>query len=312
MKIVRESISFERGKDPKSSMGIGIEGSIRNWYKKVHDAPELGDHIILDILQDNELEREVKEKWVRYLISKGYSWDYEEFSEMIGWSIDFSDVIPDGWKSYILNFEVFKKNGQFYVEFSDWGDWAQTFDTSNDISPEFIESVLSGDSWEYFENVGEYDYSAQDAIHMIETSQKEIPSYSYLEDLYIEMGGNKDNLGNVEAVISDIWQNDDFSKLKNSIELALDETSMLASEHAAYKDIKSKLEDHFDMGKVEWDNKKMEFTVPISEDGFMNLLNISFEGDNKIYYRSPDYGYMGTAKTEDFNQALDNQLSHIK
>lgn len=312
MKIVRESISFERGKDPKSAMGIGIEGAIKNWYKEEHDAPELGDQIILDILEDNELERDVKAKWVRYLISKGYRWDYEEFSEMVGWSIDFTDVIPDGWRSYILDFEVFKKNDQFYVEFSDWGDWAQAFDTDNDTSPEFIQSVLSGDdSFPFFETFGEYEYSAQDAIHIIESNLQKIPSYSYLEDLYIEMGGNKKNLGDVEAVISDIWEDSDFDKLKNSIELALDEASMLASENAAYKDIKRELDDHFDIGREIWDEKNNTFTVPISEDGFMKLLNISFEGEDRIYYRSPDYGYIGDPRAEDFDQALESQLSNI-
>jgi len=62
--FVYESLGFERGKDPKSSMEIGMEGKLKSWLKSKYGIIPTTDEIALEYcVMGNNLEL------VKYLIT---------------------------------------------------------------------------------------------------------------------------------------------------------------------------------------------------------------------------------------------------
>ena len=57
MKLVKESLSFERGQSPKTSMGIGKEAKIRLWLDKRHIQDyTINTDFTIDVNGDVELD----------------------------------------------------------------------------------------------------------------------------------------------------------------------------------------------------------------------------------------------------------------
>ena len=119
--LVRESLDFKRGVDPKSSIGIGLEKVIKDWWKSTKRYIT-EDSLIHEILVDGNLDEDTKEKWVLFLISKLYSWDVNEWDLMIGSDINPVKGIKDGYKGHIGNLEISANGGKKYVSFSSWDD----------------------------------------------------------------------------------------------------------------------------------------------------------------------------------------------
>ena len=179
---VYENINFERGLDPQKSMGIGIEGQIKKYLDEYNydlDTPGA----LEQILGDSTLEKEKKEAWTKYLLHQGYDWDENELYEMFQQQIDVVGNLPLGEKL----FEKIKlKNTRqgWEIEFDEWSDFASYFDEKN--YTEYIEKILSGDSWNYFEDTGKY-IDISDIIYYIENNNINLFNF---RKIFIDYGGN--------------------------------------------------------------------------------------------------------------------------
>lgn len=305
--IVRESIfeavQFQRGVDPKSAMSLGLEEQIKTWYRDAYDH-DPGEDLIYDIMKDDELDFDTKEKWVLFLISKGYNWDCEEWAEMMNQGIDFIPALPDGYKRNFGDLNYFKKNGKNYIQFSGWEDWADYVEENREISREFIEAILSGDSFEYFDS--DYHPEVLDSDHWI---LKDNQSVEMIKEKFLELGGEEKITEDPEEMIRTICTDSEFEDLEYAISYALASSQQSADESEAYNDILKNLKDHFDIGDSEWNGES--HISEISQEGFSKLLDAGFDGNNKLDYSPPYYGYQGDVDYDTFRSELENRLSDI-
>ena len=71
--LVRESIKFERGLNPKEAMGVGIASQIKEYTKDLTDWEVVGE-----IIEDSDLQTETKKIWINHLLKtnpKKYDFD---------------------------------------------------------------------------------------------------------------------------------------------------------------------------------------------------------------------------------------------
>jgi len=301
--IVRESISFERGKDPMKAVGLGMEEQIKQWYRDAYDG-EPGDSLIYDILNDDELDPETAKKWSLFLVSKGYNWDYEEWSEMTNKGVDFIPALPDGYTRNCGELVYFRKNGKNYIQFDGWEDWSDFIEEGRDISKESIEAILAGDAYEYFDS----DYSP-DVTDSIDWILKDSESGNMIKDKFLEMGGEQDLTPDLEEMMGIICDDSDFQDLEDAISYALASSQQLADESAAYKSILKELKSHFQISDPEWTG---EFYISeISANGFSKILDSVFDGNEELKYSPPYYGYQGDITYDMFLEELENRLADI-
>jgi hypothetical protein len=304
MKIVRESISFQRGQEPLKATGLGIEQQIKQWYREAYDHEPNDNELIYDILNDSELEDDAKEQWALFLVSKGYNWDYEEWSEMLNRKINFIPAIPDGQTRTLNSLRFVKKQGKNYIEFNGWEDWADHIEEGRDISKESIEAILSGDAFEYFDSDYHPDVSdSSDFILGIEEAVKMI------QEKFIEMGGDSEVSENPEEMLDVICEDDAFEELEDAISYAISSAQSLADEDEAYQKIKKALIDHFEIDAPQWNGDM--YVAEISDAGLSKLLDSKFDSNNRLSYTPPYYGYQGDVTNDMFIQELDSKLANF-
>lgn len=298
-----EAVQFQRGVDPKSAMSLGQEEQIKNWYREAYDH-EPGDDLIYVILQDDKLDFDTREKWSLFLISKGYNWDYEEWAEMMNQGIDFIPALPDGYKRGLGDLNYFKKGGKHYIQFNGWEDWSGYINEDRDTSREFIEAILSGDSFEYFDS--DFMPDVADSLHWI---LEDPESTKMIAEKFEEIGGDSETAKDPEKMMEIIVEDSDFEELKYAISYALANSQQSADESEAYRDIIKKLKEHFGIGEPEWTG---EFHISqITKEGFSKLLDAGFDGNEKLDYSPPYYGYSGDIEYPVFRDELENRLADI-
>lgn len=304
--IVRENIfeavNFQRGVDPKVSMGIGKEEVIKQWFRENYNM-EPGSELIYDILNDDELPNETKKDWVLFLIERGYHWGYEGWAEMTNKKIDFIPHLPNGFKKTFADIKWIKKNDKNYIQF-DWEDFADHIEPSRDYSKEFIESVLSGQSLEYFET--DYRPDLADSINWI---TKDLESVKMIQEKYLELDGDPKIAKTPETMLQDITEREEFEDLHDSIVISLADAEISAEESAAYDHIIERLRDYFQIGTPFWEGNYFE--AEIGKTGLERLLSSSFDGEEKMIYSPPYYGYSGKPDYDNFRNNLENKLAEI-
>lgn len=310
MKIVRESLSFERGKDPKKAMGVGLTAQIENWFRDNYER-EPNEDLVHLIMNDDELDRDTKEEWVKHLVSSGYPFDEQAIEDSFSYNIDLVEYIPDGWKNSFHSLEIYKNSGNFFVAFDGWEDWADFVQPDNDRVEDYVSSVLSGDSYQYFEQY-EYDYIDSDSInYFIEGKEDKINSLAYLRDLYEYKAKEEDReiLEESEDMIEDIFEN--YDELASALQRALLSAMESANESAAYNKMKKEIEDHYELRDVKWDDNKKQWIAQIPVDGLERIMDSYWWGERRWEHKEPYNGYMADPNVETFDVELDNQLSNV-
>ena len=306
MKIVRESISFERGKKPREAMGIGLDGAIYQYFKDNYDDVPMDYAIIGRILEEDELDSDTKKEWVEHLLHKDpqkYVFEDPELYWFDELEIDYLGVLPDGYKR-TLSLDIEKKDGNFYVSFPEMSYLAELFDTHRrDISYETIKKVLEGDAWDIFESYVDEDIAKE----YLKENWDEVDT-GYLVDRYQYDGGKRETS---DEIVDDIFEDDKFEEYKNAIVNALSDAQTNAAETQAYNDMKKKVLDHYEMGDLMWNDQRQEYTAQITKDGVNKLFHASLLGDDKLEYYEPYGGYDAPVKNEWFSESLDSQLEHV-
>jgi len=303
MKIVRESISFERGQDPLRATRLGLEQQIKEWFREAYDREPTDGELIFDILNDDELDNETKEKWTLFLVSKGYSWDYEEWAEMMNKKIPFIPAIPDGYEMHLNDLHFSKKHGKNYIKFSGWEDWADHMEEGREISKESIVSILSGDAFEHLES--DYHPDIRESSDFI---SKNVEAIKMIQEKFIEMGGDTELIKDPDEMLDVICDDSDYEELEDAISYAMASAQALADESEAYTKIKKALIDHFEIDEPQWSGDI--YVADISDEGLSKLLDSKFD-KNGLSYSPPYYGYQGDITDDMFIQELDSKLADI-
>lgn len=306
MKIVRESISFERGKKPRESMGIGLDGAIHHYFKENYDDVPLDYSIIQRIQEEEDLDDETKKEWIEHLLKKDpnkYAFEDPELYWFDENNFDYLEALGDGFER-ALSIDLFKKNGKFYVRFPDMSYLADLFDTHRrDISRDTIAKVLGGDAWEIFE----YSVPESEAKDYIDNHWNDIKAVGYMMDIYNYRGGKEED---PDKVLEDIYSNDDFEDIRDSITNAVSDAQASAIETEAYNHMKKEVLDHYEMGEPDWDDK--EFTASITKEGANKLFRHALIGEDGLEYYEPRGGYYDASiKPEWVSESLMDKLEHL-
>jgi hypothetical protein len=301
-KKIYESLNFERGQNPKKSMKIGTEERILDWYREAYDEEPSSD-LISVILEDDQLDDETKYSWAEFLVKDGYDWEADDYPNIIGNHFNPIDHVQPGWRSDIGDLQVRKTSTGFQVVFDEYTDWSDFIgEGNNQIYKQFIDALLAGDAFEYFYGNGEQDKDY--IIRFIKEHKNELPAW---EDVLSIYGYD----GEVEEVINDIWENEDYEKLKTEIENAADDADSSAREGEARKDLFKELEKHYELGQVNFDHQKRIYIQEISKDGVNKLFDSFFTGDNKMDYFGRRDGYWAEWDPEYFDSTLYDKISRF-
>ena len=222
-------------------------------------------------------------------------------------NFDYLTPLPDG-KSWPIthNMDLKKENGQWVVIFDDWTDWSDLFLESNRVSKDFIEGVLAGDAYQFFER--ETVMSVSEVIDYFKSNIKDIEDYDYLEDLFIFKGGEEDR-DNIKSVITSIYKDSEFSELKDAINNALMDADQSARESEAFKQIKKEIVDHFELGTEEYQEKSNTYKVNTTITGADKLAKAATMGrDYHIDYFPSRDNYWAEMDPKYFNERLKSNL----
>ena len=314
MRIVRESISFERGLDPKSAMGLGLTKRIEQWYQDAYDM-EPSEGMLGVIMEDDELDKETKQEWTKHLISSGYEFDSDAVGASFSNSIDLVEYLPNGWTESIHSLELQKKNGKFYVIFDGWDEFSDFELKQHNQDKEYTYKVLSGDAWDYFDNFDNAWVDADSVQNFIKNNKDQIKSLGYLRDLYQYKAEDNERdyvefEDDIDELIDDIWDNDIYEDLKSALQIAGGVAYANAQEGEAYRYIIKEIQKHYELGDAKWDDHRKRYTSQISVDGVERLLDSYYFGDRSWEHSPPYNGYMPDWNVEAFEMELQNQLEN--
>jgi hypothetical protein len=300
MKIVREALEFERGKSPKSSIGIGLKAQIENYLDENHDLDYLAPGALQYILEDSELDRETREAWAKFILQEGYDWDENELYELFQQQINVPENLPLGEKSFD-DVKLIKAPEGWEIQFGGWEDFAKYFNDNK----EFLGELLGGDAWTYFEDSGEYiDFS--DIIYYIERNNVDL---SELRQKFIEYGGEEDTSDS--EMLEVISEDDEYQDLVGAIKTAGGSAQGNANEGAAFNHVKKIIVDHFELSNIEWDTDKNIYVAHITDKGVERLLAAAYLEEEQPEYNESYAGYMADWDKDSFEMELENQLDSL-
>ncbi len=292
-------------------MNIGIAGQIARYEE---DSPDgIFDWALINhIIDDSDLQGDTKKSWINHLLETDPD-KYELDENSMYWfddnNFDYLTPLPNGHSWNITpGLSLVKEDGQWLAAFDNWSDWSELFMNNQKVSHVFIVQVLMGDAYNFFDV--DPHMSEDEIANFIKGNLKQIKSWSYLEDLYIEEGGEEDR-GNVEKTISVIYSDEKFEEIKRSIDNALMSADMSAREGEAFKNLKEAIVDHFELGTEEYLETSEVYKVNTTITGADKLAKASKIGsDNYIDYLPPRDDYWAEMDPTYFSEELENNLGY--
>ena len=319
--ILDEAINFERGVEPKKSMGLGIEGRIKEFMDDFANNGEeewLSDLILKNLSPGwgDAIDDEIRREWIEYLIKKGGEWtkrlDENDYIELKDMGIEWIPYIPIPGRDF--KYQLIGNN--YTLQFNGWEEFAGYFDTGRDLSSEFIENVLTGDAHDDFWYDSDAYNDVTDLVWHIQriiNKGEEIPALKDLKDKAIDMGGDPDNMETPEDLFNELQYNDDLHDLKQIVIFAYIDAQQSADESEAYKRLKEAIQKWYDIGEGKWEGEgdKAIMIAPISKEGLEKLFYSIMTGEDKIKYYPPDQGYSGDMTKDDINDTIYNKIEDL-
>jgi hypothetical protein len=311
MKIVKESINFERGQKPFDAMKIGQEAVI---IEKMKDAtphqPDMwiNDLIYGDYTSELGIDENERNEWIKVLIRKQkYTKNLtgDEFYELHDKGID--------WIPYIQLSDAlikYKQIGEkYYIYFTNWSDFGGYFDThKHNISQNFINAILTGEDNEDYFDASHYVESFRDItdVYGIEKIISKT-TLSQIQEKALVYGAPKIKLINLETTLKEIQTNPKLSKLKRELQFAYAEIQAWADQEEGFKEIVKAIKKWYSLGAEERGEDDM-LAVEITLSGLKKLAYCVETGDQKIEWNPPDYGFQGSWTEEAVNDCILSRL----
>lgn len=243
-----------------------------SWAYFKRDYPEVFNYIITNLIPNIEF-------------------DIEDLIDIYGTS---SDEVYEAVKKELLN-SGYNENNPFVFRM----DGNDLLDVNNrrDTSPDFIDHLINGTAFEYFDNY--YEYSDEDVIYYIR----------YLnEDVLSDLGVDRKTLEKIvrnEDEFEDVYTDEQRDNILGGLNWAISDAVASGSYDEAYSDFKSALESALPTG----------CTYYISDEGTLNikvdivsLLN-SREGDTLISTIIDNLNYYSSDIYDCFEHSLAEQIS---
>ena len=220
------------------------------------------------------------------------------------------------YKDKIHHSDIKIEDGKIFLVTNGWQDFAENFSTGRDISQEFIEDVLQGESYNYF-NYSSNDFEAKYYIDEInENNFNEIKKIMISIDNSIDLSEVK----GMDDLFDIIEENDLFDDIKDAILISGVQCQESADADEAYKGLTKAIINHFNIKRTEWKGEKLYCEIPeTSYKGVFfteyNEIKDALANNNEdtlIDYSPPYNGYNGDIEKEYFNENLSERLSDLK
>jgi hypothetical protein len=309
--IIRESIqNFQRGQEPIKAMGVGLEKVISDFMEeKTSSSPE---HFITYLLTEGteeELDNKTRKTWIEFLIKfpkYNKSLDENDYYELKQRNIHWIPYVPLA----DLDFSYEVKGDKYFLSFSEWVYFSNYFEESRDVDKEFIEDVLKGDAYRWFNNYDDNFHDITDFTHEIEKMEKKGPLFilETVKNMAIKMGADPEDINTTENLFYIINENEDLEELRSAIQLALSETAAIADEDDAFKELTKAIRKEYNMGEVESINNS--YVAEISLPGLEKLSYTLATNDEKIIWYPPQ-DFDGDWDKDTFENSLENRLDDI-
>ena len=231
--------------------------------------------------------------------------------------LDRSEFDPPQEKvlEYILPSSIKYNSENSTLEFSEWSDFADLFQEHRDVRDRYIENVLSGMGYEYFDyyDTIEPDYFEFDDKKIFQEVKKEIKEKIYEldlseEDEYDEMIKDFDSVESFRDLYDKVLEEYDILEdIKTAIDLAYTTSQELADEAEAYNSLTDSIIKTFNGGEVKYENDK--YVLPITNPNF-NAEDVVDNG-RVIEWELPYYGWNGDVDDDTFLQEIENKLEDI-
>jgi hypothetical protein len=308
--IVKESLNFERGIDPKESMNIGLEQTISKFmYENNYRDPLQWISYLTGAWEGVEdLDKETRIKWVNFLLFKSRKYigkisldeyDYNVMKELgIHW-IPYIPIADD-------EFKYIQENEKYYLLFDGWENFSYYFEEDTKVNKEFVTKVLEGDAFEFFIYDEDYYKDIESFIWFLE--KMNIPSFQKIKEKAIELGANSDNLNSVKNMFIEIDNNENLSELKTTILHSIADAQSSADESEAFNILKKLIKKHYEIGDDEEYYEKIK--VPISFNGLEKFSYSVATGEEKIILYLPRE-ISGDIDAETLNDSIYNQLEKL-
>ncbi len=308
--IVKESLNFERGIDPKESMNIGLEQTISQFmYENNYKDPFQWISYLTGAWEDVEdLDKETRIKWVNFLLSKSRKYigkisldefDYNVMKELgIHW-IPYVPIVDD-------EFKYIQEDKKYYLLFDSWENFSYYFEEDPKVNKEFVTKVLEGDAFEFFTYDNDYYKNIKSFIWFLK--KMDIPAFQKIKEKVIELGANSDNLNSIENMFIEIDNNENLSELKTIILYSIADAQSSVDESEAFNILKKLIKKHYEIGDEEEYYEKIK--VPISFDGLEKFSYTVATGEEKIILYLPRE-ISGDIDAETLNDSIYNQLEKL-
>lgn len=213
-----------------------------------------------------------------------------------------------------IKFDDFKIiNGIPFIIVSDWSYFSKCFkENRNSLSREFIQDVLDGDGFQYFEIYEDIDtsYAMYFVDDINDSNFKKIKEY--LSEDKVEVN----SLSELENLLKDGGADEILSAIKLAVNLAQEQ----ANSDEAYETIRKAIFKHFEIIDYKWQGDKLIIKIPVHIasmapfivhksfiEGFCNEEN----GGEYINVDRPYGGFNGDITSESFNDNLSYQLEDL-
>lgn len=316
--IIREYINFERGSNPKKAMNIGMEAQIENFMEEFSN--ESRNNWLSDLIQNDfeemGLNPDKQGIWIKHLLKNpefNKNLDENDYYAMREKGIQWIPDVPFH-PSAGMSYELL--GDQYFITFHEWTDFIDFIDTSNlrdRVSEEFLRAVLSGDAFKFFEMDSDYANDITEftwLLKKIESKGNGLDVLKDIKDKAIELGGDPDNMENLESLMEEINDNKDLDDLKDAISHAVMEAQEIADENEAYKHIIDEIKKYFEIGEGNWIDENT-YKAKITKKGVEMISYTIVTGDEKLGYSAPYNGYSGSISEDELLDSIDNKLNDL-
>jgi len=310
-RFVNEAQNFQRGQTPKKSIGIGLKEIINKWLEDELDTSLEGDPSwAIEHILENDLDNNTKKTWIEYLISINHddnNWDENDYESFKSYDIKPLSAISNGYKKEFDGIYISKNNDRWQVAFSDDSEFIN-FYKEGDWSKDAMEKLLEGDAYNIF-FVGPVDFPYDDAKRFIIDNENTIDKVSIetIKNIYVSLGGDESD--NLNQILDNIEDDENYGRLKFSILLAITEADANAREGRAFQAIRESINDFCEIN-VEFSQKAQRYEGTISEEGVRKLMEFHYMEEEgwEAPYSHDDYS--GDIDINSLGEYLQNELEN--
>jgi hypothetical protein len=308
-KGIKESLyeKFTEDSDPIHDMNIGLMYQIDEFIEKNDVDNDVQNGLLTRITylaNINDLDNRTKKEWIEYLLRE----ENEDLAECTEYDIAKMEeagvkFFPNSKNLPDANFGYKVKNGESILNTENWNNFTLYFNPNNELNTKFIEAILSGDSFEYFDYHRDLDLS--DILESL-SEKEEIKLLDFLKPICLKLSKKVKDIKNIKELFQIIEHTKELRPISDALNIAYEQNLAYSEENAAFKDFVRVIEKTYNLTRI--NPKGVELEFKISESGLEKFFLANWFEDHRITYYPPRYGWSSDFNVDDYIESIESQL----